>query len=249
MREARARLYGLIEEGAQAFDEPNLRYIEALLSRIEGDSALGERLLPRIAARFEAVEASMRKAREEAESVHAEIAGVCRESADEVRRLIDAGHFREAKRLGKSRLRSFDPEAEARLFQRIATILEQFEAHNLQPPSDLRQRLDALHLSRPLGPSAFREGRILAFELSTFVLETILTRSRGSALLTRIRSRTHLPEQIGPYNPQAVATHTLDLISRLSPEYLGVWLRILDELQALERLLPKPAAAPKKRKR
>lgn len=250
MNEQGERLERLLDAGAAAFDGPTVRYVSTLLARAEAEGATGVavRLLERVTARLDALEREMEAAREEARRIFADLAAIDEEGAREMETLVTSGDWREARRLGRSRLRGYDPEAPARLFARIARIEEEARLHDIRFSAELRSRTEALRGAQPLGTSALREGRVLAFELSTALIEQILSRSRGSLVITRIARLGHLPEQIGPYNPQAVATRVLSTVARLSPPYLRVWFDVLGELAALERLLPAPVVATRRRK-
>lgn len=248
MSETSERLAKLLEAGASAFDEPEVRHIRRLVERAETEAleAVSARLLARASARLARLEAEMDTAREGARAVLSQVEKLDSDSAYEVSELFRAGRYREASRLGLSRIRSHDPEAPARLFARIAKIESRAAAHGIRLPAELRSQVQALRNASPLGTAGLRRGRIVTTELSIALFDGILSRSRSSFGIRRIGRRDHLPEQVGPYNPRVVATRTLDKLARLSPEYLRIWFDLLADLSALERLSAKPAPPAKK---
>jgi len=244
MNDERTRLAKLIEAGASAFDEPTVRYVEALLARAEGP--VEERLVARVRARLDRLEAAMAAAREEAAKLVTELEGLDGESAAQVRGLVSSGDFREASRLGRRLRNSHDPEASARLLSRIETIEKRAERRGVRFSAELRERCAALRAAAPLGSSGIRAGRQLATELSFALLDGILHRSRGTSIGLRLARPMEELEQVGPYNPRAVARRALEKMGALSPSYLQAWLSLLDDASALDRLLPQPQ--PRKRK-
>lgn len=251
MNDARERFSKLLEAGASAFDEPSVRYVATLLERAEASEAeaVSARLLARVVERLDRMEAEMAEARAKARAVLSDLEPVDADSAFEVSELVASGRFREASRLGRARLRSYDPEAPGRLLSRISALEARALAHGIRLPAELRGRVERLRGAGPLGTAAIRSGTWLAEELSVALLREVLSRSRGWLGIRRIARREHLPEQIGPYNPRAVATRALDKMARLSPEYLRVWFDTLSDLAALSKLSPPPPPATKKKKR
>lgn len=250
MRSAREKLESLLERGASAFDGPSLRYVSQLLARAEGaPEGVARRLLIRVQERLDGLEEEMASAKEEALEVLAELEAIDEDSARELRDLVEKGDFREALRLGRARLRAFDPEAPAKLLSRLARLEAQARDEGVRFPAELRHRIHALRaMPTPLGTLALKSGRLLANELSASILDAILSRSRGSLAMSRMGRRESLPEQVGPYNPRAVALRTLDRLGRLSPSYLGFWLDLLGDLDALSRFAPTPTPSPRRRR-
>lgn len=252
MTELRERLQALVEEGARGFDRATVRYLSTLLDRAEAEASVTvrERLRSRIESRMQALAREMERAKEGAVAVVRELEALDPEGAIEVRALVEGGDFREAERLGRKKIRDFDPEASARLLSRLGRIQAQARAHDVRLPADLREGARSLlRHAKPLGSEALRRGRLLAYELSAALLDAVLLRSRGSLDFQRILRRHNLPEQIGPYNPHAIASRTLERMGRLSPSYLHTWFEVLEEMAALERLMPPPAPTGKKKKR
>lgn len=188
----------------------------------------------------------MEAVREEAARLVEELRSVDGESAEQVQSLAVSGDLREALRLGRHRLKSHDPEASARLLARIEAIEKRAERRGIRFSPELRERCAALREAAPLGASGVRAGRLLAMELSFALLDGILHRSRGASVGLRLARPVQELEQVGPYNPRAVARRALEKMGALSPTYLQAWLALLDDASALERLLPQPQ--PRKRK-
>lgn len=247
----RERIARLEAAGASAFDGPTLRYVETLLARAEADLPEGaaERLIARAKARLDRLEDALNEARKEAASHVAALEAVDPESAREAHEIMVRGDHREASRLARSRLVRHDPEAPTRLLDRLSSLEDRARAFELRFPADLRNRLDALRAAPlPLGAVGLRAGFSLANKLSMALLDAVLSRSRSSLLVLRMARGRHLPEQVGPYNPRAVATRALDRVGKLAPDYLRVWLDVLGDLAALERLVPPKASPPRRRR-
>lgn len=245
MNEQRTRLANLLEAGARAFDEPTVRYVEALLARADG---IEERVLARVRARLDRLEEQMQAAREEAMPLLEELARIDGESAEEMRSLIASGNLREALRFGKRCLSGHDPEASARILARIEAIERRAERRGIRFSPELRERVSALRAAAPLGRSGIRAGRLLVMELSFALLDGILHRSRGASVGLRLARSADELEQVGPYHPRAVARRALEKLGAMAPSYLEALLAFLDDATALDRLLPQPEPPPKKRK-
>lgn len=242
MNEERSRLARLLEAGARAFDEPTVRYVEALLARADG---IEERVLSRVRARLDRLEEEMQAARKEAERLLEDLERIDGESAEEMRGFVASGDFREALRFGRSCLKSHDPEASARILARIEAIERRAEQRGVRFSPELRERVASLKAAAPLGRSGIRAGRWLVMELSFALLDGILQRSRGATVGLRLTRSTEELEQLGPYHPRAVATRALDKLGALAPSYLQALLAFLDDAAALDRLLPQPQPASK----
>lgn len=252
MTSLRERLLALSLAGARGFDGASVRYLEVLLDRAEGEASdtVRARLFERVERRMVTLAAEMEGEKRSAERVVDELEPLDAEGAREIRAIVEAGDFREASRLGRKKVRDFDPEASARLASRLTRIDAEAQAHGVRLPPDLRDTARLLVRRRePLGSEALRRGRLLARELSAALLDAVLLRSRGALDFQRIVRRHNLPAQIGPYNPSAIASRALERMGRLSPAYLHAWFEVLSELEALERLMPPPTPPPKKKKR
>lgn len=215
---AAAELQGLLrslrEAGADRYDGPGFRFIEALLERAESHGGtVAERLEARAAARLAAFQTSMQAARAEAEATLATLQAAEADPDGALAAAHAAGDHKRVLReasVALRRVRSADPAAR---FDRLAR----------------RARAEGIELPEEAADPA-RAGDRLAHALFRQAAE----HARGT--LTVARAADRLPENVGVYNPDALAARTLAAIEALSPAWLRATLAELDDLAALAQL-------------
>lgn len=208
------QLEALRAAGADRYDGPGFRFIEALLERAETHGGtVAERLELRAAARLAAFSTSMQAARAEAAATLATLRAAEADPDGTLAAAHAAGDHKRVLREASAalrRARSADPAAR---FDRLA---ERARAEGIELPEEA---VDPARAGDHIAHALFRRAA---------------DHARGT--LTVARARDRLPADVGPYNPEALAARTLAVIEALSPAYLRATLAQLDDLASLTQL-------------
>ncbi len=239
------RLEALRAQGAEAFDGPGFRFIEALLERAEGlDGVAGEHLRRRAAERLSAFEAAFASARAEARATLATLDAAEADPEGDFTRAFASGDYgfvrREAPRALR-RARTDDVDA-AR--SRVLRLARQARGRGLTLPPPLRARVQAATADGARDPDALAELRTVGDQLARALFREAADHARSALVVARAGDR--VAETVGPYNPEALAARTLALVEALSPGYLRATLAGLEDLAALRRL-PEPRRGRRRR--
>jgi hypothetical protein len=239
------RLEELRRIGALGFDRPGFRFIETLLQRsTELDGPAAERLVMRARQRLSALESALRQARAEAEGALATArAAGCATAALET--LYTKGDFREVVQGARRALLALDrPEGGA--VERLRRLHRRAMAQGLALPS--ATLADIERLARD-GAALEAEDEVLARVLGDELARALFrdAASQARAVLVVARAADRVPDDVGPYNPQALSAQTLSLIESLAPGYLRTCLAGLEDVASLRRL-PEPPKRPRRRR-
>jgi len=231
------RLETLRQGGAEVFDGPGFRFIEALLERAEGlEGVAGEHLRRRAAERLSGFEAAFASARAEARATLATLDAADADPDADFARAYASGDYgfvrREAPRALR-RARTDDVDAARR---RVVRLARQARSRGLTLQPALRARVHAATVGeQPI--EALPELRTVGDQLARALFREAADHARSALVVARASDR--VAETVGPYNPDALAARTLALVEALSPGYLRATLAGLEDLAALRRL-PEP---------
>lgn len=237
------RLEELRRMGALGFDRPGFRFIETLLQRsTELDGAAGERLEMRARQRLSALESALRSARAEAEAALATArAAGC--ATTELGALYAKGDFREVVQGARRALLALD-RLEGGGVDRLRRLHRRAMAQGLTLPAATVADIERLvRDGATLDADTEVLARAIGDELARALFRDAAAQAR--AVLVVARAADRVPDDVGPYNPQALSAQTLSLIESLAPGYLRTCLAGLEDLASLRRL-PEP---PKRRRR
>ena len=207
-------LEALRAAGADRYDGPGFRFIEALLERASTHGgSVAERLQARAAARLAAFRTSMEAAQAEAAATLATLAAAEADPDGVLAAAHAAGDHKRVLReasVALRRARGDDPVAR---FDRLAR----------------RARAEGIELPDEAADPA-RAGDRIAHAL----FRRAADHARGT--LTVARARDRLPADVGPYNPDALAARTLAVLEALSPALLRATLSQLEDLASLTQM-------------
>ncbi|MFN3196846.1 MAG: DUF2894 domain-containing protein [Bradymonadia bacterium] len=242
-----ARLDALKARGAEGFDGPAVRFIANLVQKATtiGGGA-GDRLVDRAHVRLQALETQLDEALAKSEEALSALAAVAQGPEGEgavatVQALVDQGDHREALRTAQRLRRTLgdgrQPQAKARVRRQLSRA-EAADTSALSQP--LRQRMQAA-LDDPTSPPETLDA--LADEAAKAMYRAVA--DDAHATLAVAQAGDEVPDEAGPYNPQAVSARALAALEALSPAHLRHWVRHLEGFESLSAL-PEPPA-PKKR--
>jgi hypothetical protein len=239
-----ARLDGLRARGADAFDPPAFRFLEALAARLSTlDGGARARVEARLAARIDELAHAMIGARADAERRIA-AARARGEPPAEVDEAFRRGDYRGAARAAARWERERSRTTSTAIVLWTERVVARARAHAERLPGALAGRLaELVDSSAAPDPST---ARALANAVSR-----ALFREAAEAVQAEIavaRATDNLPAESGPYNAHFLAARALQRLARLSPRYLRAYLASLAELAALEAALA-PTKPVKERKR
>ena len=241
-----ARLETLRAEGAEAFDAPALRFIEQLLAKAEhiGGGA-GDRLRARAEARLDALQADLDAARQKASEAIEALAEIQdpegAAAVAEVQRLVEAGDHRGATRAAARLQRGLVDRRQPKARARVERQIQRAEAAGVSLPSKLKHQITEA-LEDPQGSPEILDA--LADEAGRALYRAAADDTHATVVVARAGDA--VPDEAGPYNPQAVSAKALAALEALSPAHLRHWVRHLEGFDALARLPAPPA--PKARK-
>lgn len=251
----RRRLETLRASGAEVFDGPGFRFIETLLERAEGlDGVAGEHLRRRAAERLSAFEAAFASARAEARATLATLDAADADPDGDFARAFasaDYGFVRREAPRALRRARTDDADA-ARA--RVVRLARQARSRGLTLQPALRASVHAVTAPQGAaeadgvtlsGPAELSALRTVGDQLARALFREAADHARSALVVARASDR--VAEDVGPYNPEALAARTLALVEALSPGYLRATLAGLEDLAALRRL-PEPKARRRRRR-
>lgn len=160
---------------------------------------------------------------------------------------VAEGDLRHARRLAEKALRDHERARSSPASRWARGLAERARTRSLRLAPDLASRVRGL---AAVDAPSVDEARALAAELSRALYDESLSGARAAVAIARVRD--NLPEGAGPYNPQVIAAEALDRLGALSPDYAAAIIASLDDLAALDALLPPPktkSRAPARRKR
>ncbi|MGK0358240.1 MAG: hypothetical protein ACI9U2_000523 [Bradymonadia bacterium] len=208
------RLDDLRARGASAYDEPGLRFVEALLERAATlDGGVAERLQARASARLSAFRTSMQAAQVESAAAVSTLTAADADANGALAAAHAQGDYKRVVREARGALRrvhATDPHA------RLARLSAQAEAQGLtvrDAPDDAARAAD--HIAHAL----FRQAA---------------DQVRGT--LTVARAVDRLPAETGPYNPDALTARALAAMEALAPGWMRARLAALEDLAVLTTL-------------
>lgn len=230
----RARLQSLRDAGAEVFDGPGLRFIEALLGQAEAlDSAAGEHLRRRAAERLSAFEAAFAAARAEARATLATLSAAGADPEGAFAEAFARGDYKHVKHEAVRALRLAKTDDIDTARDRVRRLWRQAQARGASLPPSLRARVEVI--SAESGTEApLAELRTIGDRLAQALFREAADHARSALVVARATDR--LPAQAGPYNPEALSAQALALVESLSPTYLRAYLTGLEDLDHLRRL-------------
>ena len=239
----RRRLETLRAGGAAVFDGPGLRFIETLLERAESlEGVAGEHLRRRAAERLSGFEAAFASARAEARATLATLDAADADPDGDFARAFASGDYgfvrREAPRALR-RARTDDADA-ARA--RVVRLARQARSRGLTLQPALRARVHAVTAAADTDLPTLRT---VGDQLARALFREAADHARSALVVARASDR--VADDVGPYNPEALAARTLALVETLSPGYLRATLAGLEDLAALRRL-PEPKRTRRRRR-
>lgn len=251
----RARLQSLRDAGAEVFDGPGLRFIEALLGQAEAlDSAAGEHLRRRAAERLSAFEAAFAAARAEARATLATLAAAGADPEGAFAEAFARGDYKHVKHEAVRALRLAKTDDIDTARDRVRRLWRQAQARGASLPPSLRARVEVISAETAAEAPAttpLAELRAIGDRLAQALFREAADHARSALVVARATDR--LPAQAGPYNPEALSAQALALVESLSPTYLRAYLTGLEDLDHLRRLPDgkegNPANPGKKRRR
>jgi hypothetical protein len=246
------RLAALRASGAEAFDPEGFGLVIALLDRAE---ALGggarDRLRQRAAERIELLDASLRKARADAERDVAKLIEAGAPVGPEVRDAIGRGEIAGVKRAIRGARRAL-VESRRRVEVPWAMRLhDTARARGARLPPEVARDLDRLAED---GGAVPRDAHARAVAVGSTVATALLRESAESARATIAvaRAADNLPDTAGPYNGQVLAARALGAMAAISPAYVSAVVAAIDDLAGAEARItpatPKPARPAKKKR-
>lgn len=239
----KSRLDQLRAAGAEVFDGPGFRFIEALLGRAEGLEGLaGEHLRRRAAERLSAFEAAFASAQAEARATLGTLTAAGADPDGGFAEAFARGDYKHIKQEAARALRAARTDDVDIARERVVRLWRQAQARGATVPPSLRERVAAVER----GPQPMPELRALGDRLAQALFREAADHARSALVVARAADR--LPEQAGPYNPEALSAQALALVEGLSPGYLRAYLTGLEDLDALRRL-PEGTPPGKKRRR
>ena len=237
--DVRDRLAMLREAGAEAFDGPGFRFIEGLVSRSESlGSAAAERLLGRASVRLEAFEVERKDARALAERSLEALDRADADADGSLRAAFERGDYRSVNRRADRLLRLARDDGSQAARRRLDRLDREARARGLVLPATLRDRL-----AKPNQDG--RAARRVGDELAQLIFRDAAEHARSALVVARASDA--VPEEVGPYNAQALSVQALGLLESVSPTYLRALLGGLEELSALRTLPERPK--PRRRRR
>ena len=235
----KARLQRLREAGGPQYDGPGFRFIAGLVQRADDlEGSAGERLLVRAGTRLDTFEEALAAARAEAkvtlqtlEAAEADRDGVFAAAFNE-------GNYKFVLRAAPRALRRAQIDDRDVVGARAVRLAREARARGLPLAPNVRARIDDLEDAADPMP----EDRAIGDQIARALFRDAAEHARS--VLVIARATDALPEDVGPYNPQALGARALALVESLSPAYLRSFLTSLDDLATL-RGLP----APRRRRR
>lgn len=242
----KARLDKLRGEGAEVFDGPGFRFIEALSTRAEGlEGAAGEHLRRRAAERLSAFEAAFASARAEARATLATLDAAGADPDGAFAAAFGRGDYKHIKREAARALRLARVDDSDAARDRVLRLWRQAQGRGATLAPALRQRVATVATAaaheQPIG-----ELRAVGDALARTLFREAADHARSALVVARAADRR--PTEAGPYNPEVLSSRALALVEGLSPSYLRAYLTGLEDLDAL-RALPEPASPNRRRKR
>lgn len=240
----KARLETLREDGAEVFDGPGFRFIEALLTRadeLDGEAAV--HLRRRAAERLSGFEARFASARAEARATLATLQAAGADDDGAFAKAFVAGDYGHVRREAGPALRRARTDDADAARARVVRLARQARARGLTLSPAMRSRIHDATAADDVPISEMREA---GDQLARALFREAAEHARSALVVARAADR--LPDEVGHYNPEALSARMLALVESVSPGYLRAVLSGLDDLAAL-RDLPEPPRPGRRRRR
>ncbi|AUX48345.1 hypothetical protein SOCE26_098790 [Sorangium cellulosum] len=242
------RLAALRRAGADRFDPPGYRFVEALLERARAlDGGARARLDARASARLAALEAAFHRARADAMAELRALADAGVPDDGALAAALDRGELAAVVRAARRRLRERAAERQPTSVPWLARLRGEAAARDMRLPEPLARDLAELPCEGDVVERRVkRQAQALTSALSTALFHESLVSAR--ATLAVARAADNIPEDAGPYNAQVLASRALCAAERLSGHYLRALVAGLQDLGALAAALEPEPERPARKK-
>ncbi len=230
-----ARLEALRAAGGPAYDGPGFRFVEGLLQRADDlDGAAADHLYARAESRLQRFKADFEAARAEAAATLRTLQAAGADADGTFAGAFAAADYKAISLGARRALRQAQAKGPAAARERARRLARQARSRGVQ--------LDLFVDDGTLEGASEAEARALGDQLAHALFKDAASHARSALVVAR--AADNLPDDVGPYNPQALTARALSLMESISPAYLRALLGGLDDLGALKRL-----AEPKRRGR
>lgn len=249
----RHRMAALAETGADGFDPAGWRYIASLVQRTEGKPGSVQQQIAQIAlSALDDYQAGFDREQARAADMMARAVTESPEATQQMKRLFETGDFKGLRRIAERRGRRNRPSLLMALSHRIERNAQAREKKRAGGAFDDLLQQQESEVLQSLGQAASPEEPPQSpneTDLNPLRLfrKTLAALNSDRLVSLAVKER---PENAGPLNSQMLATQSLFIMRRLSPNYLNRFISYIDTLLWLEQVGEETKArAEKKRHR